>query len=152
MGKPKNTTPADDGRQRDLAKIHIAKKQLGLDEETYREMLKAVAGVASARDLNPAGRRKVIAHLSRAGFKSKKGRRTFPGRPDFAKLYGTGKLAMLQKIEAYLAEAKRPWAYVHTMAKRMCKVDRVQWCEPDQLRKIIVALQYDAKRHNRFTG
>jgi phage gp16-like protein len=152
MAKPKNTTPTDDGRQRDLAKIHIAKKQLGLDEQTYREMLQAVSGVASAADLCPAGRRKVLAHLSRAGFKSRKGKNTFPGRPDFAKLYGTGKLAMLQKIEAYLAEAKRPWAYVHAMAKRMCKVDRVQWCAPDQLRKIIVALEFDARRHGRFTG
>jgi hypothetical protein len=34
MAKPKNTTPTDDGRQRDLAKIHSAKKQLGNDEKT----------------------------------------------------------------------------------------------------------------------
>jgi phage gp16-like protein len=37
-------------RRRELAKIHVAKKQLGLDDGTYREMLHAVAGV---RTLTP---------------------------------------------------------------------------------------------------
>ncbi len=30
---------ADNVRNRELAQIHIAKKQLALDDETYREML-----------------------------------------------------------------------------------------------------------------
>jgi phage gp16-like protein len=59
---------------------------------------------------------------------------------------------MLQKIEAYLAEAKRPWTYVNAMAKRMFKIERVQWCNPGQLHKIIAALEYDARRHGRSNG
>ena len=67
---------------------------------------------------------------------------------------GTGKQAMLKKIEAYLAEAGRPWSYAHAMAKRMSakKVERIQWCTPADLHKIIAALEYDARRHGRFTG
>ena len=57
-------------RQRDLAKIHIAKKQLGLDDDTYRAMLERVAGVGSAADLDAAGRRKVLTHLRKAGFRA----------------------------------------------------------------------------------
>ena len=36
-----------------LAKIHIAKKMLALDDESYRDMLERVAGVRSARELQP---------------------------------------------------------------------------------------------------
>lgn len=36
-----------------LAKIHIAKAQLGMDDDTYRALLARVAGVRSAKDLGP---------------------------------------------------------------------------------------------------
>ena len=58
---------AKDKRTRDLAKIHIAKKQLAMDETTYREMLLAVAGVDSAARLTANGRRDVLAHLYQGG-------------------------------------------------------------------------------------
>jgi phage gp16-like protein len=35
-----------------LAKIHIRKKELGLDEETYRQALQAVTGKRSAGEMN----------------------------------------------------------------------------------------------------
>jgi phage gp16-like protein len=147
-------TRSTDRRRSDLAKIHIAKKQLGLDDATYRAMLQMVAGVESAGDLDGEGRRKVLSHLSKAGFKSRAGNAAsgYPGRPDFEALAGTGKRAMMGKIEAYLAEAKRPWDYVHGMARRMFKVERVQWCTPGQLHRIVSALEYDAQRHGRYTG
>ena len=56
MSQPKRTPEkqdSSDAGRRDLAKIHIAKKQIGLEEETYRDMLQNVAGsaVASATGL-----------------------------------------------------------------------------------------------------
>lgn len=36
-----------------LAKIHIAKKAVALDDDCYRDMLERVAGVRSARELQP---------------------------------------------------------------------------------------------------
>jgi phage gp16-like protein len=32
------------------------------------------------------------------------------------------------------------------MAKKMFKIDRVDWCKPDQLHKIVAALSYHQKR------
>lgn len=52
----------------------------------------------------------------------------------------------LRKIEAQLADAKRPWAYVDAIARRMFGVARVGFCDPSQLGKIIAALAIDAKR------
>jgi uncharacterized protein DUF1018 len=72
---------------------------------------------------------------------------TYPGRPKNMNDPEKGK--MLKKIEAILAEAGRPWSYVHTMTKRMFGLDRVEWCHPGQLHKLISSLMYDAKRHGR---
>jgi phage gp16-like protein len=147
-----NTQPKD-ARRGDLAKIHIAKKQLGLDEQTYRAMLQEVAGVDSAGDLDAQGRSDVLAHLRQCGFKAlKKPGRRFPGKPDFEKLAPTGKLPMIKKIEAYLAEAKRPWKYAHNTALQMHGHDRLEWCNHQELRAIIVAFEKDARRHGRYTG
>jgi len=59
--------PAPDLRKRELAAIHIARQQLGMDEATYRDMLWAVARVRSAADLDWAGRRRVLDHLAGCG-------------------------------------------------------------------------------------
>lgn len=146
-------TQKKDQRRADLAKIHIAKKQIGMDEESYRAMLQMVAGVESAADLDARGRRDVLDHLRKSGFKPLgKTRRHFPGKPDFKSLAGTGKLPMIKKIEAYLAEAKRGWDYAHGTAFNIYKISRVEWCNHKQLRGVITALEKDARRHGRFTG
>ena len=75
----------------------------------------------------------------------------FPGRPENILFNDPDKGRMLKKIEAMLAEAKRPWAYAHSMAKNMSGVDRIQWCPPDQMHKIVSAMVYDAIRHDRKT-
>ena len=55
-------------RNLQLSKIHIAKKDLGLDDETYRALLVRVAGVRSAKDLNPRQTGAVLAEFARLGW------------------------------------------------------------------------------------
>ena len=132
-------------RNLQLSKIHIAKKDLGLDDETYRALLARVAGVRSAKDLTPRQIGAVLAEFARLGWESKptkkQGRKAPTAAPDRVKLVG--------KIEAFLAEAKRSWAYADGMALRMFKVERVEWLDPQQLQKVVAALTYDARRHAR---
>ncbi|USE78083.1 regulatory protein GemA [Cupriavidus gilardii] len=125
-----------------LAKIHIAKKQLAMEDEDYRAMLRSIGGVESAKDLSPIGAAKVMSHLERCGFKPLRqvGRRPRPTRD---------KNALVGKIEALLAEAERPWSYADAMAKRMFGIEKIDWCDVDQLWRIAAALQKDAKRHGR---
>lgn len=52
-----------------LAAIHVAKKQLGLDEETYRAVLMRSTGKDSAGDMDEGQRRKALAEFERLGFK-----------------------------------------------------------------------------------
>ncbi len=132
-------------RNLQLSKIHIAKKDLGLDDETYRALLDRVAGVRSAKDLTPRQTGAVLAEFVRLGWESapakKPGRKAPVAAPDRKKLMG--------KIEAFLAEAKRSWAYADGIALRMFKVERVEWLDPGQLQKMVAALTYDARRHGR---
>lgn len=58
-------------RTRELAAIHAAKRDLGMDDATYRDMLWAVARVRSAADLDFAGRKKVLDHMKACGWKPK---------------------------------------------------------------------------------
>jgi hypothetical protein len=53
-----------------LAVVHVAKTQLGLEDDDYRAILTAEAGVRSARDLNDAGFDRVMARFARLGFAS----------------------------------------------------------------------------------
>jgi phage gp16-like protein len=63
---------ARDNRNRDLAKIHMAKKQLGLGDDEYRAILHAQGGASSAGDLDHEGRTKVLAYFKRLGVKDAK--------------------------------------------------------------------------------
>jgi phage gp16-like protein len=58
-------------RQANLAKIHIAKKQLGMEEDTYRDFLKGLTGKRSAAGMNPREHIKVIAEFEKLGFAKK---------------------------------------------------------------------------------
>ncbi|MOA20896.1 hypothetical protein D3C78_1413660 [compost metagenome] len=60
-----------------------------------------------------------------------------------------GRAALVGKINAFLAEAGRPVAYADAMALRMYHVERLEWCNEEQLRGIVSALAYDARRHGR---
>lgn len=133
-------------RNLDLSKIHIAKKDLGLDDETYRAVLQRVTGVTSAKDLSPLKIAAVLVEFKRLGWrpKAKKGGRAAPKVAiDREKLVG--------KIQAFLAEAGRQWAYADGMAQRMFKVERVEWLNAQQLGSMVSALAYDAKRNGRPT-
>ena len=131
-------------RTKEPAMIHLAKKELGLDDDLYRSILEQVCGVSSSKDLDQPGRRKLLAYFRGKGW----GKRDYTkGKPHNMK--ASGRKRQLSKIEALLAEAKRPWSYADALAKRICKVDRIAFCAPAHLGKIIAALVYDAKRHGR---
>ncbi|MEP0455203.1 MAG: regulatory protein GemA [Roseibium sp.] len=48
-----------------IARIHIRKKQLGLDDDTYRAMLERVTGKTSSANMDSTEHRKVLAEMNR---------------------------------------------------------------------------------------
>lgn len=150
-----------DTRKGLLAKVHIAKAQLALDDDTYRAVLGGY-GVTSAKDLDTAGLEKLLLHFERRGWHPTPGRTRKAdkhgapanlarnGRKGAAKPYDRS--ALLTKIEALLADkgaaqgAHVPWDYAAAILKRMYKVDRLEWATAEQLRGVMVALMKGGKR------
>lgn len=58
-------------RQANLAKIHIAKKELGMSDDAYRAMLMDVAKVESASKLDFHAQHKVLHRMQELGWKPK---------------------------------------------------------------------------------
>lgn len=140
------STP-DPRRAKDLARIHLAAKELGLDEATYRELLQSLTGRSSAGDLDARQRWQVLQELGRMGARSG-GQAAHPGKPaPFQVALDCRRL--MTKVEAHLADAKRPWAYAHAMAQRMFQASRVQDLDADQLHRLVAALEIDARRKGR---
>jgi phage gp16-like protein len=137
-----------------LAKIHIAKKDLGLDDDVYRDILHVQFKKRSSRDLSDLQCTRLLQHFESLGWKSASGSQSHvpSSRSRGRKPHNMSKSAYLSKIEALLAEAGRSWAYADGMAKHMYKVDSVQFCQPEQLRGIVAALVKNAKKQGRRTA
>ncbi len=146
--KPKAKPHSERYKTAELAKIHIAKKDLGMDDDTYRAMLRQVAGVESSKDLTAKGRAKVLEHLKSHGFNPKKHIGKKPNNLEAA----TTRASQLRKIEALLAESGRPWDYALTLAKHMYKKDALEFCQSAELRGMIAALEKDKARRNKRTA
>lgn len=124
-----------DRRNRELAQIHIAAQQLGLDRDTYETVLWTVARVRSAAELDAAGRARILEHFRALGWRPHKRGRPRPSED---------RAPLIAKIDAMLGE--RPRTYADGIAHRMFGIRRLEWCAPDQLRKIVAALAYDQRR------
>lgn len=132
---------SDARRTQEIAKIHCLRRDLKLDEDTYRDLLQSIAGVRSAGELDAAGRRLVIEAMKKdAGPDANR----YPGRPHNAD--SRNARPEMTKLEALLANQKLPWAYADGIAEHMYKVKRVAWCTSDQLRGIITALVMRQKK------
>lgn len=153
-----------DTRNSLLAKVHIAKAQLKLDDEAYRAVLGRF-GVASARDLDLPGLEKLLHHFCKLGWEatpSRTRKRDKHGAPANLARHGRkgaarpfDRSALMTKIEALLADKATdqgkhvPWDYAAAILKRMYKVERMEWATAEQLRGVMVAIMQGGKRKRR---
>lgn len=127
--------------KKQIALLHVAKAQLGLSEETYREMLASV-GVLSSVQLDRKQFDELMRRMEAGGFRTtstrayqrKKGpaKRQHTPTPERARL--------LSKVGALLADMKLPDGYADGIARQMWGIDKVVWCNMNQLRGVITAL------------
>ena len=138
---------ARDHRNSDLAKIHMAKKQLSMTDEDYRAMLWTQGRVNSAGDLDHAGRQRVLAHLKACGFKPAPATKVNrPKRPTPS----ADSLPLVRRIRAQLISlGDLPDTYADGIAKQMLQQacpQYFEWCHPTDLHKISQALGYEQQR------
>ena len=142
-----------------LAKVHVAKRQLGLSDEEWRALLEARFQVDSSGLLGTGELTALVGYLERMGWEPSTPRtvRDSHGTPHILKHDDAGmhRERQVGKIEALLAELGRfdgryvPWAYAAAILKRQCGVTRLEWASPEQLTKVIAALNKTLSRKMR---
>jgi len=132
---------------REKAVLHIAKSQLGLDDETYRDALEAHAGVRSAKDLDGKGYAKVLSHFVKCGFVMQARTR----RPDFMKPVrrpGFASPGQIKKIYALwwtlsgtYYEKGKEFKALRAFLRARFRVDHENFLTPDKAHQVIEALK-----------
>lgn len=127
-----------------IAKIKIAQKQLGMEDDAYRALLTRLTGKDSATKLSAAEQFKVLAAMEQLGFK--------PSKPHKAqgKQYSkphSRKLIMLWK-DLYQAGhvANKTNAALESWVKSETDKASPDWLEPAEAKRLIETLKSWAKR------
>lgn len=137
---------AEQLRKREISMIHIGAKGapekggLGLDDDTYRAMLRTVAGVESSAALDWRGRQKVIDHLKAKGAKfapAKKARATRLDNAPQSKMI-RGLWIELHELGAVRDPSE---AALCSYVKRMTRVERLEWLNGKQMGTVIESLK-----------
>ncbi len=128
--------------------IHAACRQRGMDADARRDLQRALTGKASLTDMNFAEVTRVLDHLNQRTV-DQEWRfvfRLIPERQTHAR-----KIYRLAERLGALMDPPQPIAsiaYVEGIASRMrgC-ITRLQFCDADQLHKIVQALEIHLNRH-----
>lgn len=119
-----------------IAKIHIAKKDLALDDETYRAILERVTKKRSCAGLRGHQLVAILDEFKALGWKPKKA--TF-------KKAKNGQVAKIYALWGVLAEGgvvrSRTPAAVAAYVKRLTGVDNPEWLPPQEARAVIESLK-----------
>lgn len=110
-----------------IAALHVAKKQLGLDDETYRAKLQRITGKSSAKDMSESERQSALAVFRNEGFQPAANSRRANGQTKL-----TGRFA--KKLQALWIAAwnlgivrERDDAALITFVKRQTGIDHTRW-------------------------
>ncbi|CAK0772499.1 Regulatory protein GemA [Gammaproteobacteria bacterium] len=144
-------TPASDKyRRQELAKIHLAKKDLALSDDAYRAIILGASGNKSdsAATLDGIGRARALARFAELGWQAKSKKsptRTFSRRlaDDPQSRLLRGMWIELHKLGAVKDSSET--ALCH-FVKRMTKVDALEWLSDRQVTIVKKALKDWTKR------
>ncbi|MBI9093160.1 MAG: DUF1018 domain-containing protein [Desulfobacterium sp.] len=129
-----------------IALIHVAKKQVGMTEAEYRDLLASV-NVESSKALNTKTFADVMEQFKKLGFKTKSKRRY--RRVDNLP---RGKQALMKKLEAMLLDMDLPWAYADSITMKRFKnadgspIEKAQWLDDGDLYKLVQMIVIHQKR------
>lgn len=127
-------------RRAALAKIHIARKELGLDDAAYRAMLERVTGRTSAADCDHRQLGAVLDELKAKGWGAAPARKTAQSpaaRKARALWISLHQLGVVRNPSEKALEA---------FGARQLGVAKLQWADDDQMFRLIEALKAMAGR------
>ena len=136
MAKPrgKHHQPNPAQRRGLLAKVHVAKKQLGMADDDYRVMLEARFGVRSSADLTIGQLERLISLFEKGGWQAPERHAT--GADNRATEAQIARIKVLWGLFA----RKSDWAAFEAWLRRYWKRDRVEWLTRQEASKVIATL------------
>lgn len=126
--------------------IHVARRELGMDRETYMQMVRGLQGldtVESTSELSVPNLNRVLDALKKRGFKVVPNTRT-QGKPH--NFESRSMPNMITKIEALLADMALPWSYADAIAQQMFGIERCSWVRQEKQLKAIIAALHNRQR------
>jgi len=111
-----------------IAKLHVAKKQLGLSEDEYRAILSRF-GVSSSKELKQRQWVAVESYLYKIGFKPMINRKQTQDR----------RANYINKITAILLDCKLTTNYADGIAKQMFGKEIIN-CNTNEVKAVMIAL------------
>lgn len=144
-----------DPRRRLIAQIHIAPKQIGMDEGDYRALLRRVTGCSSSADMTIAQLEAVLAEFRRLGFSTQARTpvaRAAHARPGLSRRPADHKVARkaqaLWRSLGLLCAVRNPSPEaLEVFVCRQLDCAVFQWANQSQGHKLIEALKAMAERH-----
>lgn len=138
---------ANPHRRAMTAKIHIAKKQLGLDEDDYRQIILDETGRTSAGACTDAELERILKRMEARGFKPlPKAGATGASRPAQHPVARKARALWISLHHLGAVESPTEKA-LESFAKRQLKCERLVWANQSQGYKLIEALKAMAVRH-----
>ncbi|UCD88496.1 MAG: regulatory protein GemA [Desulfobacterales bacterium] len=140
-------------QKRHLAIIHIAAKELGLDDEAYRKVLQTQAGVRSAKHLNHRGFRAVMKHFETRGFQPRSAARR-PMPSNRARMATAGQIkkiyAQWATLEGCWYETGSFWKTLRGFLQKRFRVKHEKFLTLEKAGQVIEALKSIGSRimHN----
>ena len=132
---------ADPQRRVMIAKLHLAKKDLRLEDEDYRLVLQRVTGKSSAADLSAAQLDAALKEMKRLGWQAKpaSGRASNPAANKArAMLISLGLMGVIRNTSE---------AALNAFARRQTGIEHLSWVNQDHVYKLIEALKAIANRN-----
>jgi hypothetical protein len=135
-----------------LAKVHIAKNEVGLSDADYQICLLTLFDRVSAKDLSDVQLDRLLKHFESVGWlpKDKDGRpvsyRNKRGTPEYEPGVDAERQPSMKKIKALLTQIGKmegrsvPWEYANAILRRQCEARYLNWATLDELGNVIAAL------------
>ena len=125
-----------------IAKVHLARKELGIADEDYRHILAGLTGHDSCATMSDAQLHAVIADMKRRGWKegapsARRAADTPMAKKARALWLGLHQLGVIRNPSEQALEA---------FARRQLRCDRMQWADQSQAFRLIEALKAMAER------
>lgn len=138
-------------RRADLAAIHMAKKALAWDDDTYRDIMFTVCRVRSAGEMDFTARKRFLEHLRKCqqqlGIKPRGDFKPTPWSPPLRALWSRWQqLADAKLVHERSRDALQAWV------KRQTGVDRLEWLTTQQLDAVLASARLWLKRGGKEQG